>query len=128
MPYRVFANPKNQKILIGYSFYLVILQSFYLVILQPVFSFSERFLYYQIERVKCMRFLRVKVKQLFKKNFQKRLCDWRYFVRTLTFLTLCFPTFRAFYLEIGQKFLYHFGLICYNLMSVFFSIFFTNLL
>lgn len=120
MPYRVFANPKHQKIIIGYSFYFLILQ--------PVFSFSGRFLYYQIERVKCVRFLRVKVKQLFKKKFQKRLRDWKYFVRTLTFLTLCFPTFRAFYFEHRAKSLISLWPTLLYLDVRLFSIFFTNLL
>ena len=122
-------NHKNEKILIGYAFFVIILR--------PIFDLSGKLLYYEIiQKVKVVKILEVKVKALLSKSRKLNIPsnDLLNLFKVLSILPFVFLPVQRIYLKMGLKVykigllvFFRFGFFSYNLMLNYCPFFFSSL-
>jgi len=109
---------KNEKVLIGYAFFVIVLR--------PIFDLSEKILYYEIiQKVKVVKILEVKVKALLSKSRELNIPsnDLLNLFKVLSIVPFIFLPIQRIYLKMGLKVyeievlvFFRFGFFSYNLM------------
>lgn len=106
-------NKRNEKIIIGYTFFIIVLC--------PIFNISGKLIYYKIVRkVKIVKFLRVKIKRLvFKiKKLKISFDDIFNILKVLSLSPFLFSPIRKIYLIIGLK-IFEIGLLVFFRLGMF---------